>query len=236
MAGLSRWLVRLPRPAGVFTWGLFGTIVLDACERAGLRVPEDVAVLGGSEDELLYESVSPPLSGIAGSSERIGLEAAELLDSLILGNARSSSRKAADPPEMILLSPTHVVCRQSTDILAIEDAELVAAIRYIRDRAAEPIQVEDVLHAVPISRQSLERRFHQVLGRSPASEIRRVHLERAMRLLAETDLPIPAVASASGFGSPEYLAAVFKAQTGQSPRAYRNRVQARRLDKSAYDS
>ena len=218
---LVRWLRRLPLPAGVLAWGLFGMTVLEACERAGLRVPEDIAVLGGAEDELLYETVSPPLSGIAGNPERIGLEAAALLDRLMEGG-----RPPADP---VLVSPTHVVCRQSTDTLAIEDIELVAAIRFIRGHAGDPIRVEDILRAVPMSRRALERRFHNVLGRTPAAEIRRVHVDRARRLLAETDLPIPDVASASGFGSPEYLAVVFKAETGLSPLRYRSRVRARSI-------
>ncbi len=117
--------------------------------------------------------------------------------------------------------------QRSTDTLAVADPELVSAIRFIRARAGEPIQVDDVLRAVPMSRRSLERRFYSVLGRTPASEIRRVHVERARRLLAETDLPVPDVAAASGFGSPEYLAVVFKGETGLTPLRYRSRVRAR---------
>jgi LacI family transcriptional regulator len=139
-------------------------------------------------------------------------------------SAVSSGRAAARP---LLVPPTHVVGRRSTDTLAIDDPILAAALRFIRDRAAEPITVPDVLDAVAVSRRSLERRFHAALDRSPAAEIRQAHLRRAQELLAATDLPLPAVAAASGFGSPEYLATVFKHETGQTPLKYRSRVRAR---------
>jgi len=93
--------------------------------------------------------------------------------------------------------------------------------------AGEPIRVSDVLRKVAVSRSWLERRFQQALGRTPAEEIRRVHLEQAKRLLADTDLPVPDVASASGFGSREYLAYAFKEATGLTPRAYRTNARGR---------
>jgi LacI family transcriptional regulator len=216
---LGQWLRRLPRPVGVLTWTLRSLDVLDACHEAGLHVPEDVAILSGAEDELLCEASSPPLSGVAGHAERIGHEAAALLDRLMQGGR--------PPRQPVLLPPTHVVCRQSTDTLAIDDADLVAAIRFIRAQASRPIQVKDVLRAVPVSRRALERRFRDTLGRTPACEIRHVHLERARQLLAETDMPIPEVAAASGFGSGEYLAVAFKAQTGLSPLRYRTQARVR---------
>jgi LacI family transcriptional regulator len=120
-----------------------------------------------------------------------------------------------------------VIVRQSTDTLAIDDEDVARAIAFIRMHTAQPIQVRDILRAVPVSRRSLDRRFQQVLGRTPADEIRRVHLERAKQLLADTDMPVPNVAAASGFRSREYLARAFKLETGLSPRQYRNRVQGR---------
>jgi len=215
---LREWLRERPKPVGIFTWSLEGLAVLDACHAAGLHVPEEVAILNGVEDELICPAVHPPLSGIAGPSEQIGREAAALLHRLIQGQA---------PPDgPILLRPSYVVSRQSTDLLAIDDPELVAAIRFIRAHAAAPIQVESILREVPLSRRTLERKFLDVLGRSPAAEIRRVHLDRARQLLAETRLPIPAVAASSGFGSSEYLAYVFKAETGLTPLQYRSQVRS----------
>ena len=217
---LERWLSELPKPVAVVTWTSDrGREVLYACRALGLHVPEQVAVLGGDEDTLLCETCNPPLSGVALTSERIGYEAAALLDRLVKGET--------PPTEPLLIEPARVVVRQSTDTLAIDDQDLAQAIAYIRRHAGEPIQVSDVLRAVPVSRSWLERRFQQTLGRSPAEEIRRMHLERAKQLLAETDMPVPDIAAAAGFCSREYLAYAFKQAVGQTPREYRTRVRGR---------
>ena len=214
---LQRWLQELPKPVAVLTWTSDrGREVLYACRALGLLVPEQVAVMGGDEDSLLCETCNPSLSGVALTSERIGYEAAALLDRLL--------HKKPRPKEAILIEPTRVVVRQSTDTLAIDDQDLARAIAFIRVHAATPIQVSDVLKALSVSRSWLERRFQEVLGRSPAEEIRRVRLERTRQLLADTDMPVPQVAAAAGFGSREYLAYAFKQATGLTPREFRRRV------------
>jgi LacI family transcriptional regulator len=218
--GLFRWLKKLPKPVAIVTWTTEqGREVIHACRRLGLLVPEHVAVLAADNDELLCEACIPSLSGIALTSERIGFEAAGLLDRLMQG-ARPRKRT-------ILIAPTGVLTRQSTDTLAVDDPDLARAVAFIRSHATDPVQVKDVLREVPVSRRWLERRFREVLGRGPAEEIRRVRLQRAKLLLAETDMPVPQVAVTAGFGSREYLAAAFKSQTGLSPRQYRRSTQAR---------
>ncbi|NLF71946.1 MAG: substrate-binding domain-containing protein [Candidatus Anammoximicrobium sp.] len=217
---LRQWLQGLPKPVAVLTWTSDrGREVLYACRALGLLVPEQVAVMGGDEDSLLCETCNPPLSGVALTSERIGYDAAALLDRLLHG--------APCPAEPILIEPTRVVVRQSTDTLAITDPDLARAIAFIRTQAATPIQVSDVLRDVAVSRSWLERRFQEALGRSPAEEIRRVRLERAKQLLADTELPVPQVAAASGFGSREYLAYAFRHATSLTPREFRQRVRGR---------
>ena len=215
---LAEWLKRLPKPVGLLTWAQQGLAVLEACSWAGVPVPEEVAVLSGDDDDLLYDLAAPPLSGISSPLESLGGEAAAMLDQLMLGHK--------PPREPILIKPTHVVTRQSSDVLAVKDTELAAAVRYIREHATEPIQVEDILRHVPVARRSLERKFQETLGRSPAAEIRRVRLEHARRLLAQTVMSIPQVAEACGFGSPMYLAHVLKQTTGLTPLKYRNRMRA----------
>lgn len=218
--GLFRWLKTLSKPVAIVTWTTEqGREVIHACRQAGLLVPEQVAVLAADNDELLCEACIPSLSGIALTSERIGYEAAALLDRMMHG---ARPRKRA-----ILIAPTGVLTRQSTDTLAVDDADLARAVAFIRSHATDPIRVKDVLREVPVSRRWLERRFREVLGRGPGEEIRRVRLQRAKLLLAETDMPVPQVAVAAGFGSREYMAAAFKSQTGLSPRQYRRRTQAR---------
>lgn len=213
---LVHWLKGLPKPVGILAWPMKrGQQLIDACRWADLLVPEQVAVLVGDEDDLLCDTCNPPLSGIVAAAERVGYEAAALLDRLTCGER--------PPKKPILIKPVGVVMRRSTDTLAVDDVDLAQAIRFIRDHAADAIQVKDVLRAVPVSRRWLERRFLHVLERTPAAEIRRVHLNRARQLLMETDMLIPDVAAASGFGSPEYMAYAFKSETGLTPQKYRSR-------------
>ena len=217
---LEQWLQGLPKPVAIVTWtSERGREVLYACRALGLLVPEQVAVMGGDEDSLLCETCNPPLSGVELTSERIGYEAAALLERMVHGEER--------PKEPILLEPTRVVVRQSTDTLALNDPDLARAVAFIRAHASTPIKVSDILQEVPVSRSWLERRFQEILGRSPAEEIRRVRLERTKQLLADTDMPIPQIASAAGFNSREYLAHAFRQATGLTPREFRNRTQGR---------
>lgn len=216
---LVGWIKRHPDPVGILAWNAISARrVAEACLVAGLRVPDEAAIISVDTDDLLGEVVRPSLSGVRLSMERIGYEAAALLAAMMAGKP--------PPREPLLIEPQAVVARQSTDILAIDDPLLRDAIRFIRDHDSEPIGVPDVLRAVPIARRVLERRFKEVIGRSPAQEIRRVHIERAKKLLSETHLPIPKVAEASGFRYVEHMILVFRKKVGDTPLAYRKRVQA----------
>ncbi len=211
---LRRWLANLPKPVGVLTWNhAQGRAVIHACRLAHVLVPEDVAVLSGNDDPLLCETCQPPLSGIAVAAEQIGERAAAVLSAMMQGKPA--------PAAPIHVPPIGIITRQSTDTMAIGNPLLLQALGYIREHATEPIRINDVLRAVPISRRSLERFFHDLLGRSPAEEIRRVRIERAKQLLATTDLAIPKVAKASGFGTGEYLATLFRQEVGMTPLKYR---------------
>jgi LacI family transcriptional regulator len=211
---LARWLKGLPKPVAVLAWdAVRGRQVTEACWKAGILVPEEVAVLAGFNDDLMCEISIPPLSGIDQCPERVGYSAAELLDRMMRGKSASASPKR--------IAPEGVVTRRSTDTLAHDDPDLVNALRYIREHAHQPISVEDVLASVVISRRSLEQRFLKEVGRSPAAEIRQVHLQRAMELLTRTDWPIPQVAGASGFLHPEVMTRAFRRELGVSPTGYR---------------
>ena len=217
---LGKWLKSLPKPVGVLAWGtVLGRQLIESCPGVGLHVPEDVAVVGGDYDEILCESCTPSLSGVAVPSDQIGYEAAQQLDLLMRGQQPSEGE--------IRLEPQGVVARQSTDLLAVEDEDVARAIRFIRDNASSPINVQDVLEAVPVSRRRLERGFRKFLGRSPSAEIRRQRMSMAKRLLAETDLAIPEVATRSGFASSTYFTSIFKRELGRSPLKYRSAIRAR---------
>ncbi len=211
---LEDLLRSLTLPAAVFAANdEYGTRTITAAERLGLRVPEQLAVLGVDNDDLLVESTTVALSSIELPTYKIGFEAAALLDELMRGNT--------PPRTEILLPPVGVVTRKSTDITAIPDHDLSSALAFIREHIAEPIGVEDVVAAVPLSRRVLERRFRKYLGRSALEEIHRARIERARTLLITTDLSIEEVARACGFTGRSRFHATFTAMTGKTPTDFR---------------
>lgn len=213
---LAAWITGLTKPVGIFACNADqGRRVLEACLTAGVAVPEEVAVLAVDDDEILCILARPHLSTIVLNTELAGFEAAAALDRLMAG-------RKPDRWE-IIVEPSHVVTRQSTDVLAIADRDVALAVQFIRERATAGITVQDVLEKVPVSRRTLECRFRQFLGRSPHAEILRARLERAKTLLASTDLPMPRVADAAGFATPEYMAFAFRREMGMKPAEYRRK-------------
>jgi LacI family transcriptional regulator len=176
-------------------------------------VPEEVAVLGVDNDLVIGSVSDPPLSSIDLDSRRIGYDAASLLDRLMSGERPASHE--------LLIQPSRVVCRQSTDILAIDDREVAEAIRFIRERAAAGVRVEELVEATGLSRRVLEQRFQRSLHRTPKQEILRVQIDRAKALLADGETPVSKVAGQSGFTSLKYFARAFRRITGTTPRDYR---------------
>lgn len=216
----QRWLRQLAKPVAVLCCeDAPARYLADVCSQMGLRVPEDVALLGVGNDDLDCRLTQPALSSVVVPSERIGFEAAALLDRLMAGRPA--------PQKPLLLPPLHVVTRYSTDILAVEDETVQAALQYIREHAWETMSVNDLANGIAVGRRLLERRFRSVLGRSVLDEICRVRVERAKELLTDTHLPITTIATRSGFPSARRLDVVFAKQTGLSPREYRRQSQAR---------
>ena len=218
-AALVRWLQQLPTPVAVLACNsIRGQEVLSACRRLGRAVPEQVAVMGVDSDEIICELSDPPLSSVVLNAVHTGYEAAAWLDRLMAGEA------APDSP--VLIAPTGVAPRRSTDIVAVDDPYVAAALRYIRDHACEDIALQDVLQSVHLSRASLHRHFNAALGRSPKAEILRVRLQRAKQLLAETELPLYEIASRTGFRNPEHFSYLFKSKSGQTPGQFRREAKA----------
>lgn len=211
------WLRGLPTPFGLLATNDAGALlVLQLCRRLGLRVPEDVAILGVDNDELTCELAHPPLSSVALPFRRMGFEAGRLLERMLKGQAT--------PATMTRLPPDGVVTRQSTDTVAIRDADIVAALRFIREHHAEPIGMPDLLRAVPTYRHRLERGFRRHLGRTVMEEVRRVRVERAKRLLATTDLPVEEIAVRCGFAGASKFGIAFRKETGRTPTQHRRQA------------
>lgn len=223
---LAEWLRSLPTPIGVMACNdVRGRQVLDACREAGIDVPDEIAVIGVDNDDVLCDLSDPPMSSVIPDTGRIGSEAAALLDRMMNGHA--------PPDESILIEPVGVITRRSTDVLAVEDPQVAEALRFIREHACRGINVEAVLDHLAgaagggggaVSRSTLDRRFHQTLGRSAKEEILRVRLARVRQLLRETDEPLSAIAAMVGIGHTEHLSVLFKRATGETPGTFRRRM------------
>ena len=211
---IAEWLRKLPCPVAVFAcYDARGQQVLDACQRAGLTVPEQVAVVGVDNDELLCELSPPPLSSVIPDTRRTGWEAAAMLDRLMRGE-----KVAAD---VLRIPPLGVCTRQSSDTYAVDDPRIARALQFIRENAYKGITVGDVLHKCPMARRVLEQRMRELLGRSPHEEITRLQIQRAKDLIAGTDLNLEEIADRSGFRSAQYLSVVFKREVTVPPSDYR---------------
>jgi LacI family transcriptional regulator len=216
LEALAAWLRALPKPVGVMaSYDTRGRQVLAACKLAELAVPDEVAVIGVDNDELLCDLADPPLSSVAPDADLTGYTAARLLDRMMDGERVA---RAAH-----LLKPLGVVPRLSTDTLAVADPEMSHAARFIRAHACDGINVGDVLAEVTMSRRVFETEFFRLFGRRPHEEIVRTRLQRVKDLLTQTDLPLHAIADRAGFRHVEYMSVVFKKKVGMPPSEYRER-------------
>jgi LacI family transcriptional regulator len=220
---LAAWLKGLPKPIGVMACNdARGQQVINACRDLGIAVPDELAVVGVDNDDVVCDLCDPPLSSVVPNTKKIGFEAAALLQQMIAGK---------DPPEKpIYIPPLGIVTRRSTDVLAIDDEYIADAIRYIREHACDGITVEDVVDRLPLSHSALERQFGKLLGRTPKAEIIRVQLERVKQLLAQSDFTLKQISVKAGFRHPEYMSAIFKEKVGQTPGHYRQQAQQRKVN------
>jgi LacI family transcriptional regulator len=207
---LAEWVRVLPRPAGIFVCSdQRGAPMLEACRRAGVHVPDEVAVIGVDDDEALCEVCDPPLSSIQADHVSVGHQAASLLDTMLRGGQISGR------PHPV--SPRNVVARRSTDTLATGDPAVAAALRFIRERASPDVSVDAIAAHCGLSRSTLQRRFHKALDRPIHQEIILDKIKRARELLTKTNLPLAIVAERAGFKHQEYMGAVFKARLKTTP-------------------
>ena len=211
---IGQWLKKLPKPVGLMVSNDDrGRHVTEACKITGLNIPEEIAIIGVDNDELVCEMSNPPLSSIALNAQKGGYKAAALLDKMMSDNYGTD--------EEIVIQPTHIVTRRSSDILAIEDQEVAAAVRFIRENSRKAIRVDDVVSTAALSRRGLEQRFRRVLGRSVHDEIRRCRIEQIAQMLVQTNLTISQIASVLDYSGIEKISRYFQREKGMSPLAYR---------------
>ena len=204
----------LPLPLGIFTYhDAMAIRICEYCQAIGLSVPEQVAVLGRGNDGYDCNFAATPLSSVDPNFEAQGRACAELLEGLMAGRAA--------PEGPVLIPPTGVVTRKSTDVLALPDLDTARALRYLWEHLAEPLGVGDIADAVGLSRRKLERHFRQHLGRSVNEELNRKRVERSCELLTATKLPSREIGRLVGFNSGAYFHVVFRNVMGTTPKKYR---------------
>ncbi len=215
---LVTWLRELPKPSGVFAVNdQMGFWVLDAARRAGIAVPEEIAVVGAENDNMLCETASPPLSSVRLRGQAVGLHAAKLLDEWMTG------KRIPKPGERHYHPPGDIVVRQSSDIVAVNDVRIATALRFIRQHATGQIDVPRVAREAAMSRSVLERRMKSLIGRSPGEEISRLRFAAVEKLLSQTDLTLDAIAARCGFTHTQYMAGAFRKRSGMTPGEFRRR-------------
>ena len=217
---LRNWLLELPKPTGLFAaTDVYSLTVLGACQRAGIRVPGEIAILGADNDHTICLSVTPQLSSIDVNNVLTGYTAAELL------HERMTLPKQQWRATPLFTPPAYIVPRQSTDIAVSNDEDIVKAIELIRKNAIKGITVMEVAESVCLSLRTLRRRFKKHIGRSPEKEIIDIRINVAKQYLRETILPVYIVSQNVGFNAPEYFVKAFKKEVGLTPVQYRKKYQ-----------
>ena len=221
---LQSWLISLPKPIGLMACNdARGQQILKACRDLGLKVPEDIAVIGVDRNEVLSELADVRLSSVLLNTLRIGYEAAALLDLMMAG-------QAAAPSKTLLIEPMRVAAEQSTDVFMVEDRNLAKALMYVQAHACEGVSIDQVASFAGLSRSVLQRRFKNVLHETVHEAIIRTRLKRACELLRVTDLPQIDIAEKSGFKHCEYMGVVFKTNLGKTPAQYRKDFKVTKTD------
>ena len=214
---ILRWLKSLPKPCGILCATDFDAqLLLEICRQNEMGVPDQIAVLGVDNDSVICSVTWPQLSSIDLDAQRVGYKAASLLAQIMAGRSR--------PRKPLLITPSSVVVRESTDVLAIADPIVIQAARFIRLFACKGINVGHVADHLVLSRRTLERRFRASLNSTLNEEIMRVKIDHAKMLLTQNNYPTKRISSLSGFGSLHYFARAFSRNTGETPGHYRLRT------------
>jgi len=213
---IASWLKKLPIPSALLACNdVRAAHVLEACKIADIRVPQQIAVLGVNNDDMICNLTSPPLSSISLNTVKAGYEAAKTLDTLMSSPSHNDNKD-------IVVEPQGVLSRQSTDVFAINDPDMAQALYYITNRARHPIQVNDVVSYVGSNRRTLERKFQRTINKSIYEAIKHTRINLMSNMLLETDLSITAIAHNMGFQNHHHISRYFKSARGISPLKFRN--------------
>ncbi len=215
---LVDWLTMLPKPLGLMACNdARARHVLEGCQAAGISVPDDVAVIGVDNDDIMCELVVPPLTSVEQGAFHLGHDAAAMLHSLMAGKKPERVRYR--------VAPVGIVTRESTDMLATNDPDVATALRLIRCGQCSGLSAEMVAAHVSLSRSTMDKRFKAVVGRTVDQEIRRVRLAKAKELLSGTNRPLNQIAREVGYATVQYLTEQVRKGTGKTPAVFRRETQ-----------
>ena len=215
---LVEWIRSLPKPVAILACNdPRGQRVLEACGRAGVMVPDEVAVMGVDNDEPLCEVATPPLTSIQPDHRQVGYQAAALLHRMMRGEEAMSGQR-------ILAQATGITPRQSTDLLMVRNPGVRKALCFIRENANRPIRVTDVVRAAGVSHRALNDQFNAELNCSIVEQLTRARISCICRLLADTDMQVQEIAEAVGYKDECHFSRYVKRATGLTPQAYRRKI------------
>jgi LacI family transcriptional regulator len=215
-SALSKWLKSLPKPIAIMACDdARAQHITEACKHSNIKIPEEVAVLGVDNDEMTCNLSDPPISSVSLDTEKGGYEAARLMDLMLRGKIKK--------PRNVMVMPTYIVTRQSTDITATTNAHIAVALNYIHKNIEKNINVTNVLAQIPTSRRSLEKRFQEVTGTSVYKYILKLKMQRFSQRLLKTDKRISEIALDSGITLTNNLSRQFKQIHGCTPGEYRKK-------------
>jgi len=213
----KKWIATLPKPVGILGWSMpLSRLLTQACVQMGQRIPEDIAIVSWDDDPLLAESDEPSVSGTVLPVEKLGYEAAALLDRLLRGHEAPKRTTIVDPSGLIRI-------RQSSDVSNIADREVHLALQFIQEHANEPIRVDDLVRTIAVSRRKLEQDFRRITNQTINNVIVQAHMDRAKQLLLETDWPLEKLSEAAGFGTKRQFHRLFQQHEQMSPTQFRVR-------------
>ena len=216
---LVTWLQSLPKPVAIMACDdNHAYHITEACQQGGggrLRIPDDIAVLGVDNDETICRLSSPNLSSLNQNIEQGGYDVAQLIDRIL--------RDPATPREDVMVQPTHIVTRQSTDIYANNDQHIAEVLKYIHENISQKITVDELVELVPLSRRLLETRFKRSMGTSIYDYILQTRIEKVAQLLCE-GMSVSEAAIELGFSDIKNLSRMFRQQRGMTPSEYRREI------------
>ena len=222
-APLTKWLKGLPKPIALYAaLDNHAQIILNICREEGIRVPQDISVVGVGNDEWLCQLYKPSISSVDASGYTIGYIAAKLL--------WEKMEKIHIVRDRINVPCSFLAVRQSSDFYSIDDPDIDRALAFIREHACNRIQINDIVNEINVSERTIYRGFKKYLGRTPQVVILRTQMETAMQLLRETTISVAGIARRTGFSTPEYFVRAFRRECGITPNVYRKQCHLAKIN------